>query len=38
LELERLVLDREKVRRHLNGKTIRKTIVVPGRLINVVAS
>jgi leucyl-tRNA synthetase len=37
-ELERLVLAREKVRHHLNGKTVRKTIVVPGRLVNVVAS
>jgi leucyl-tRNA synthetase len=37
VELERLVLDREKVRRYLNGKTIHKTIVVPDRLVNVVA-
>jgi len=36
-DLEQLVLEREKVRRHLNGKTVRKTIIVPGRLVNVVA-
>ena len=35
--MKRLVMDREKVQRHLNGKKVRKTIVVPGRLVNVVA-
>jgi leucyl-tRNA synthetase len=35
-ELEQLVLARDKVRRHLNGKAVRKTIVVPGRLVNLV--
>ena len=29
-------LQSEKVRAHLNGKQVRKTIVVPGRLVNVV--
>jgi leucyl-tRNA synthetase len=27
-----------KVAKHLEGKTIRKVIVVPGRLINIVAT
>ncbi|MGD8586947.1 MAG: leucine--tRNA ligase [Chloroflexota bacterium] len=35
-ELAQLVLARDKVRRHLNGKAVRKTIVVPGRLVNLV--
>jgi leucyl-tRNA synthetase len=35
-QLAQMVLSRDKVRRHLNGKTVRQTIVVPGRLINVV--
>jgi leucyl-tRNA synthetase len=35
-ELERMVLDREKVRRYLDDKTVRKTVIVPGRLVNVV--
>jgi leucyl-tRNA synthetase len=30
------VLASEKVRRHLDGRTPRKVIVVPGRLVNVV--
>jgi leucyl-tRNA synthetase len=37
-ELEQLVLAREKVQRHLNGKEVRKLIIVPGRLVNVVAN
>jgi leucyl-tRNA synthetase len=37
-ELEQLVLERDKVRHHLNGKAVRKTIIVPGRLVNVVAA
>jgi leucyl-tRNA synthetase len=28
----------EKVQGHLEGKTVRKVIVVPGRLVNIVAN
>jgi leucyl-tRNA synthetase len=35
-DLERLALADETVRRHLAGKTPRKVIVVPGRLVNLV--
>jgi leucyl-tRNA synthetase len=35
-ELVERALASEKVRAHLNGKPIRKTIVVPGRLVNLV--
>ncbi|MEZ0325525.1 MAG: class I tRNA ligase family protein, partial [Fimbriimonas sp.] len=37
-EYERLALLSSKVQGHLEGKTVRKVIVVPGRLVNVVAS
>ncbi len=37
-EVEKLALDRDKVKEHTEGKTIRKVIVVPGRLVNVVAN
>ncbi|MFZ9888855.1 MAG: leucine--tRNA ligase [Myxococcota bacterium] len=36
-EVERLALASEHVQRHLEGKTAKKVIVVPGRLVNVVA-
>ena len=36
--LEQAALDEPNVRRFIDGKTVRKVIVVPGRLINVVAS
>ncbi len=36
-ELERLALAHENVQRHIAGKAIRKVIVVPGKLVNVVA-
>jgi leucyl-tRNA synthetase len=35
--LERLALENENVRKHIAGKAIRKVIVVPGKLVNVVA-
>ncbi len=35
-QLVERALASEKVRAHLNGKQVRKTIVVPGRLVNVV--
>ena len=34
--LESMALDDPKVRRHIGGKTVRKIIYVPGRLINIV--
>jgi leucyl-tRNA synthetase len=35
-ELEKLALDDEKIRELVEGKDIRKVIVVPGRLVNIV--
>ena len=37
-ELEKQALADEKVQHHLEGKTIRKVIVIPGKLVNVVAN
>ncbi|CAN5400202.1 leucine--tRNA ligase [soil metagenome] len=37
-EIEALALGTEKVREHTAGKTVRKVVVVPGRLVNIVAS
>jgi len=37
-ELERLALAHDNVRRHLEGRTVRKVIVVPGKLVNIVAN
>jgi len=37
-EIEDLALANENVQRHIQDKTIRKIIVVPGKLVNVVAS
>jgi leucyl-tRNA synthetase len=36
-ELERLALDTDGVKAHLNGSDVVKVIVVPGKLVNVVA-
>ncbi len=36
-ELERLAMEDQNVKRHLEGKTVAKVIVVPGKLINIVA-
>ena len=36
-ELEKLALADENVRRHLEGKDVKKVVVVPGKLVNVVA-
>jgi leucyl-tRNA synthetase len=36
-ELEKEALANEKIRQHLEGKTVRKVIVVPGKLVNIVA-
>lgn len=35
--IESLAMDHGKVKKYLDGKTIKKIIVVPGRLINIVA-
>ncbi|NKB34259.1 MAG: leucine--tRNA ligase [Pseudomonadales bacterium] len=37
-ELERIALENEAVKRFSDDKTVRKVIVVPGRLVNVVVS
>lgn len=37
-ELEQAALRHETVQRHINGKTVRKTIVVPDKLVNIVAN
>ena len=37
-QIEELALADEKVQQHLEGKTVRKTIVIPGRLVNIVVS
>ncbi|WP_019960434.1 leucine--tRNA ligase [Woodsholea maritima] len=37
-ELERLALDDPSVKRALEGLTLRKVIVVPGRIVNIVAN
>jgi leucyl-tRNA synthetase len=37
-ELEKVVLGHDQVKAELEGKTIRKVIVVPGKLVNIVAS
>ncbi len=37
-EMEKLALEHENVKRHIEGKTIRKVIVVPGKLVNIVAN
>jgi len=36
--LEAIALENENVIRFTEGKTVRKVIVVPGRLVNVVAN
>ncbi len=36
--LERKALDNEQVRRFTDGNTVRKVIVVPGKLVNIVAN
>ena len=36
--LEQLAMNNEKMKEALEGKTIRKVIVVPGRLVNIVAN
>jgi leucyl-tRNA synthetase len=35
-ELEKMALAHDAVARHTNGQAVRKVVVVPGRLVNVV--
>ncbi|MFB6467612.1 leucine--tRNA ligase [Cytobacillus sp. Hz8] len=37
-ELEQLAMDDHKVKEQIDGKTIRKVIAVPGKLVNIVAN
>lgn len=37
-ELEKMALAIEKVQKHIEGKTIRKTIVIPRKLVNIVVN
>ena len=37
-DIEAIARDNEKVTEHTDGLTIRKVIVVPGRLVNIVAN
>ena len=37
-DAEKMALEAEGVRKFLDGKTVRKVIVVPGRLVNIVAT
>ncbi len=37
-EMEKLALAHENIQKHIEGKTIRKVIVVPGKLVNIVAN
>lgn len=36
-DLEKLALENDNIKEHLEGKTVRKVIVVPGKLVNIVA-
>ncbi len=36
--LTKAALADENVQKHIEGKTVRKVIVVPGRLVNIVAN
>ena len=37
-ELEKIALADEHIQRNIEGKTIRKVIVVPNKLVNIVAN
>lgn len=36
-EIEEIVMKQERIQAYLSGKTVRKVIVVPGKLVNIVA-
>jgi leucyl-tRNA synthetase len=35
-EIERLAMQNPKVQKHIAGQSVKKVVVVPGRLVNVV--
>ena len=35
-EIEQAALEDERIRRYTDDKTVRKVIIVPGRLVNIV--
>ena len=37
-EIQELAMSDEKIKAELEGKTVRKVIVVPGKLVNIVAN
>ncbi|KKB43629.1 leucine--tRNA ligase [Bacillus thermotolerans] len=37
-EMEQIAMNEEKVQEQINGKTVRKVIAVPGKLVNIVAN
>ena len=37
-ELEQIALNDEKIKEWIEGKQVRKVIVVPGKLVNIVAN
>jgi leucyl-tRNA synthetase len=37
-ELEQMAMQDEKIQEHIAGKTVRKVITVPGKLVNIVAN
>ena len=37
-EMQRLALDLPRIKQHIGGQTVRKVIVVPGKLVNIVAN
>ncbi|REJ16957.1 MAG: leucine--tRNA ligase, partial [Bacillaceae bacterium] len=37
-EMEKIAMDDEKIKEQLEGKTVRKVIAVPGKLVNIVAN
>ena len=37
-EMEKAALGLEKVKKHIEGKTVRKVVVVPNKLVNIVAN
>jgi len=37
-EVERIALKMDNVRKHIEGRTVRKVIIVPNRIVNIVAT
>ena len=36
-DIERIAIESENVQRHTEGKNVKKVIVIPGKLVNIVA-